>query len=164
MDVAFPERLRLKSKKSLLKRSLLKRLRSESCQPLRSRRGRQVQKSFTAFYRDESGSVEAGLSFIPLTILFLVTTQLAFASQWGGARQASQQDLTNRIAITGSANGTTSREATDRVRYEPLVGGGYLVISERVEPIPLIANFAGVVPGELMYRKQVVSMSEVFTQ
>lgn len=123
-----------------------------------------VRRNIAMLLKDERGSVEAGLTLIPLTILFLISMQLVFASQWGGARQADQQNLTNRIAITGSTAGSTSKAGTDRVRYEPLLGGGYLVISERIEPLPLVANFAGLVPGELMYRKRVVSISEVFTQ
>ncbi len=85
--------------------------------------------------RDESGSVEAGLTLIPLTMLFLISAQLVFASQWGNMQQLRQQSETNRAAISGSTS-LDSREVfqsnlgthTQYLRAIPLLGGGQLII------------------------------------
>ena len=123
---------------------------------------------------NERGSVEAGLTLIPLTILFLLSVQLVFASQWGNWQRATHQSSTDLIAISGKESSPLSQR--DRIRYEPLIGGGYLVITEREEPIPFIANFTSLnhqssfesKKGEsslsLSYRRVVTSLSEVFTK
>ena len=121
--------------------------------------------------RDESGSVEAGLTLIPLTILFLISAQLVFASQWGNMQQLRQQSETNRAAISGSTS-LDSREAfqsnlgthTQYLRAIPLLGGGQLIISERTEPIPLLANFNGLNGQRFTYRNRVGAVSERFTR
>jgi len=121
--------------------------------------------------RDESGSVEAGLTLIPLTILFLISAQLVFASQWGNMQQLRQQSETNRAAISGSTT-LDSREAfqsnlgthTQYLRAIPLLGGGQLIISERTEPIPLLANFNGLNGQRFTYRNRVGAVSERFTR
>ena len=121
--------------------------------------------------RDESGSVEAGLTLIPLTMLFLISAQLVFASQWGNMQQLRQQSETNRAAISGSTT-LDSREAfqsnlgthTQYLRAIPLLGGGQLIISERTEPIPLLANFTGLSGQRFTYRNRVGAVSERFTR
>lgn len=121
--------------------------------------------------RDESGSVEAGLTLIPLTILFLISAQLVFASQWGNMQQLRHQSETNRAAISGSTT-LDSREAfqsnlgthTQYLRAIPLLGGGQLIISERTEPIPLLANFNGLNGQRFTYRNRVGAVSERFTR
>ena len=121
--------------------------------------------------RDESGSVEAGLTLIPLTILFLISAQLVFASQWGNMQQLRQQSETNRAAISGSTT-LDSREAfqsnlgthAQYLRAIPLLGGGQLIISERIEPIPLLANFTGLNGQRFTYRNRVGAVSERFTR
>lgn len=121
--------------------------------------------------KDESGSVEAGLTLIPLTILFLISAQLVFASQWGNMQQLRQQSETNRAAISGSTT-LDSREAfqsnlgthTQYLRAIPLLGGGQLIISERTEPIPLLANFTGLSGQRFTYRNRVGAVSERFTR
>lgn len=121
--------------------------------------------------RDESGSVEAGLTLIPLTILFLISAQLVFASQWGNMQQLRQQSETNRAAISGSTS-LDSREVfqsnlgthTQYLRAIPLLGGGQLFISERTEPIPLLANFNGLNGQRFTYRNRVGAVSERFTR
>ena len=121
--------------------------------------------------RDESGSVEAGLTLIPLTMLFLISAQLVFASQWGNMQQLRQQSETNRAAISGSTT-LDSREAfqsnlgthTQYLRAIPLLGGGQLIISERIEPIPLLANFTGLNGQRFTYRNRVGAVSERFTR
>ena len=121
--------------------------------------------------RDESGSVEAGLTLIPLTILFLISAQLVFASQWGNMQQLRQQSETNRAAISGSTT-LDSREVfqsnlgthTQYLRAIPLLGGGQLIISERTEPIPLLANFNGLNGQRFTYRNRVGAVSERFTR
>jgi hypothetical protein len=121
--------------------------------------------------KDESGSVEAGLTLIPLTILFLISAQLVFASQWGNMQQLRQQSETNRAAISGSTT-LDSREAfqsnlgthTQYLRAIPLLGGGQLIISERIEPIPLLANFTGLNGQRFTYRNRVGAVSERFTR
>ena len=89
---------------------------------------------------DERGTIESGLTLIPLTILFLLTSQLIFLAQWGNWQRATHQSSTDSISISG-AEGSAAL-AGDQVRYEPLIGGGYLVVSKRTVPIPLIANFS----------------------
>lgn len=126
---------------------------------------------FTSAIKEDRGSVEAGLTLIPLTILFLASAQLVFAAQWGGAQQMRQQSDTNRVAITGSV-GLFGREptlsrgnsGTASVQYLPLLGGGHLVISERSQPVPLIANFSGLNGQQFFFRKRVAAVSEVFTR
>jgi hypothetical protein len=121
--------------------------------------------------KDESGSVEAGLTLIPLTILFLISAQLVFVSQWGNMQQLRQQSETNRAAISGSTT-LDSREAfqsnlgthTQYLRAIPLLGGGQLIISERTEPIPLLANFNGLNGQRFTYRNRVGAVSERFTR
>jgi hypothetical protein len=121
--------------------------------------------------RDESGSVEAGLTLIPLTMLFLISAQLVFASQWGNMQQLRQQSETNRAAISGSTS-LDSREVfqsnlgthTQYLRAIPLLGGGQLIISERTEPIPLLANFNGLNGQRFTYRNRVGAVSERFTR
>jgi hypothetical protein len=121
--------------------------------------------------KDESGSVEAGLTLIPLTILFLISAQLVFASQWGNMQQLRQQSETNRAAISGSTT-LDSRKAfqsnlgthTQYLRAIPLLGGGQLIISERTEPIPLLANFTGLNGQRFTYRNRVGAVSERFTR
>ena len=121
--------------------------------------------------KDESGSVEAGLTLIPLTILFLISAQLVFASQWGNMQQLRQQSETNRAAISGSTS-LDSREVfqsnlgthTQYLRAIPLLGGGQLIISERTEPIPLLANFNGLNGQRFTYRNRVGAVSERFTR
>ena len=121
--------------------------------------------------RDESGSVEAGLTLIPLTILFLISAQLVFASQWGNMQQLRQQSETNRAAISGSTS-LDSREVfqsnlgthTQYLRAIPLLGGGQLIISEWTEPIPLLANFNGLNGQRFTYRNRVGAVSERFTR
>ncbi len=124
--------------------------------------------------RDERGSVEAGLTLIPLTILFLLSVQLVFASQWGNWQRVTHQSATDLIAISGNEGKTLNQR--DRIRHEPLIGGGYLVIAEREEPIPLLANFAALKPSSatksdkdtsqstFIYKRVVTALSEVFTQ
>jgi hypothetical protein len=121
--------------------------------------------------KDESGSVEAGLTLIPLTILFLISAQLVFASQWGNMQQLRQQSETNRAAIAGSTS-LDSREVfqsnlgthTQYLRAIPLLGGGQLIISERTEPIPLLANFTGLNGQRFTYRNRIGAVSERFTR
>lgn len=110
--------------------------------------------------RQEEGSVEAGLTLIPLTILFLISAQLVFASHWGNAQLVDQQSRTNRVAITGESN----IGAGANIKYEPLLGGGHLVVSERSRRIPWLANLPGVNSQEFLFRKRTVSLSEVFTR
>ena len=124
-----------------------------------------------SFLKDERGSVESGLTLIPLTILFLVSAQLVFASQWGNAQHVEQQSVTNQVAITGQAKAdapnnsrSTGSPTSQNFRYEPLLGGGYLIVSQRSGAIPLLANFEGIDPGRFSYRREVSAVSEVFTQ
>lgn len=124
--------------------------------------------------RDERGSVEAGLTLIPLTILFLLALQIVFASQWGNWQRVTHQSSTDVIAIRGKEVGPLHQG--DLITHEPLIGGGYLVVSERQEPIPLIANFDLLDPGSgtgiggggtdsvFSYRRVVTALSEVFTK
>jgi hypothetical protein len=117
-----------------------------------------------AVIKDERGSVEAGLTLIPLTILFL-------ASQWANSEQVRQQSETNQVAISGSLGQGMSEAlqkhdgaTTENLRYLPLLGGGHLVISERSRSIPLIAHFTGLNGQRYLWRKRVTSVSEVFTR
>lgn len=121
-------------------------------------------KALKRLFEEEDGSVEAGLTLIPLTILFLISAQLVFASHWGNAQQVDQQSQTNRIAISGKARDAASMIDDEMIRFEPLLGGGYLVISERDKPIPLLANFNGISGRKFSYQKQVPAVSEVFTE
>lgn len=123
--------------------------------------------------RDDRGSVEAGLTLIPLTILFLVTAQVVFASQWGNATHMRQQSDANRIAISGSIklnigsdlqNQASPHLHLQNVNYVKLLGGGQLVISEQNQPVPLLANFPGLKSERFFFRKQVPAVSEVFTK
>jgi hypothetical protein len=97
---------------------------------------------------------------IPLTILFLVSAQLVFASHWGNEQLVDQQSRTNRVAISGESNIGVGWN----IKYEPLLGGGHLVISERSRPIPWLANLPGALSQEFQFRKRTVSLSEVFTR
>lgn len=124
-----------------------------------------------AVIKDERGSVEAGLTLIPLTILFLASAQLVFASQWANSEQVRQQSETNQVAISGSLGQGMSEAlqkqdgaTTENLRYLPLLGGGHLVISERSRSIPLIAHFTGLNGQRYLWRKRVTSVSEVFTR
>lgn len=90
--------------------------------------------------KEERGTVESGLTLIPLTILFLLTSQLIFVAQWGNWQRATHQSSADSIAISGAKSAATS--LGDEVRYEPLIGGGYLVVSKRSTTIPLIAGFS----------------------
>lgn len=131
--------------------------------------------------KDERGTLESGLTLIPLTILFMLTSQLIFLAQWGNWQRATHQSSTDSIAIRGTDGADPS--SNDAVRYEPLVGGGYLVVSKRTTPIPLIANFTllqsearsdGNSSGSKLdttgpssysnYSDVVTSLSEVFTR
>ena len=90
--------------------------------------------------KDERGTVESGLTLIPLTILFLLTSQLIFLAQWGNWQRSTHQSSADSIAISGAESFAT--RSGDEVRYEPLIGGGYLVLSKRTTTIPLIAGFS----------------------
>ena len=114
--------------------------------------------------KKEDGAVEAGLTLIPLTILFLISAQLVFASHWGNAQHVDQQSRTNRVAISGTFADETNKRSGESFRYEPLLGGGYLVVSQQGRPIPFLANFPGLSTGDFIYQKRVTAVSEVFTQ
>ena len=121
--------------------------------------------------RDDRGSVESGLTLIPLTILFLVSAQLVFASQWGNAQHVEQQSVANKVAITGHTQDAAARfprsssgPTSEHFSYVPLLGGGYMVVSERTAAIPLLANFEGLDSGRFSFRRHVSAVSEVFTQ
>ncbi len=131
-------------------------------------------KSLLTELRDERGSVEAGLTLIPLTFLFLLAVQLVFTSQWGNWQRVTHQSSTDVIAIRG-IEGPSMGEG-DLVRHEPMIGGGYLVISERQEQVPFIANFSHLDPSAgnevdkngafstFSYNRVVTALSEVFTK
>lgn len=121
--------------------------------------------------RDERGTVEAGMTLIPLTILFLIAAQLTFASQWGNMQQLQQQSDTNRVAISGSplwerpeVFQSTLGTHLQHFRAVRLLGGGQLIISERTQPIPLLASFSGINHQGFTYRHRVGAVSERFTQ
>lgn len=124
----------------------------------------QYFKPLTRLATEEDGTVEAGLTLIPLTILFLISAQLVFASHWGNAQHVDQQSHTNKVAISGASGNEGSEGSGETFRYEPLLGGGYLVVSQRSEPIPFLANFPGLSSGNFIYQKRVTAVSEVFTQ
>jgi hypothetical protein len=146
--------------------------------------------------KQDEGSFEAGLTLIPLTILFLVSAQLVFTSQWGNAQLVDQQSRTNKIAILGesdvrtpitqggrpheisadgsyisssagssaSSSASSSSNSFGRLSYEPLIGGGHLVIYEQNKPIPFLANLGEGFSNRFMYQKRSISLSEVFTE
>lgn len=118
--------------------------------------------------REEEGSVEAGLTLIPLTLFFLISAQLLFASQWGSAQLVDQQSRANKVTIIGDADSQNVRDhersSNEKISYQPLIGGGHLVISERSRSVPFLANLAGAFSNQFLYRKRTVSLSEVFTQ
>jgi len=134
-----------------------------SCRPLKQMKSELMKEVL----KDERGTVEAGLTLIPLTILFLISAQLVFASQWGNMQQLQQQSETNRAAISGSSSWERpevfqSPQGTHAqyLRALPLLGGGQLIISERTQPIPLLANFTGINGQGFTYRNRVGAVSE----
>jgi hypothetical protein len=116
------------------------------------------------FVSDERGSVESHLTIIPLTILFLLTLQLAALASWQVGRVTSIEGQSNTTAITGEKPLNSS--AT--VRHVPLVGGGHVAVLNESREIPLLANFARLIPGlsleGVVFRQRIVSLSEVYSQ
>jgi hypothetical protein len=119
---------------------------------------------------DDRGSVESGLVLIPLVVIFLVTAQLVVAGNWINAQVTQHHTLINREAILGKnkTDGSGARsDSSDRITYQPLIGGGYIVISERKQELPLISNFASVIPGfssgVITLTHKSTSLSEVFS-
>lgn len=116
--------------------------------------------------RQDRGAVESALVLIPLTVLFLLVAQLIYSISWSNYQTVDQQSLLEREAISGNVRLNDQGKERDQIRYEPLIGGGYLVISERRRSIPLIANFASVLPGfesgSIYFRHLSKSLSEVY--
>ena len=114
----------------------------------------------------DRGAVESALVLIPLTVLFLLVAQLIYSISWSNYQTVDQQSLLEREAISGNVRLNDQGKERDQIRYEPLIGGGYLVISERRRSIPLIANFASVLPGfesgSIYFRHLSKSLSEVY--
>ena len=116
------------------------------------------------FVSDESGSFESHLTIIPLTILFLLTLQLTALASWQVGRVTSIEGQSNTTAITGEKPLNSS--AT--VQHVPLVGGGHVAVLNETREIPLLANFARLIPGlsleGVVFRQRTVSLSEVYSQ
>ncbi|MFZ9775048.1 MAG: hypothetical protein ACO3CW_06080 [Candidatus Nanopelagicaceae bacterium] len=116
------------------------------------------------FVSDESGSFESHLTIIPLTILFLLTLQLTALASWQVGRVTSIEGQSNTTAITGERPLNSS--AT--VQHVPLVGGGHVAVLNETREIPLLANFARLIPGlsleGVVFRQRTVSLSEVYSQ
>jgi len=114
----------------------------------------------------EQGAVESALVLIPLTILFLLVAQLIYSISWSNYQSVDQQSFLEREAISGNQNLRDQSKESDLIRYEPLIGGGYLIISERRRSVPLIANFVSVLPGfesgSIYFRHISKSLSEVY--
>lgn len=112
---------------------------------------------------DERGSVESHLTIIPLTILFLLTLQLTALASWQVGRVSSIDGVTNMAAISGKESSLSS-SAT--LRHFPLVGGGRIAVVDEEREIPLLANFARVIPGlslqGVKFRHRTVSLSEYY--
>jgi hypothetical protein len=116
--------------------------------------------------RQDQGNVESALVLIPLTVLFLLIAQLIYSVSWSNYQSVDQQSFLEREAISGNQNLRDQGKEGDQIRYEPLIGGGYLVISERRRSVPLIANFVSVLPGfesgSIYFRHISKSVSEVY--
>ena len=114
----------------------------------------------------EQGAVESALVLIPLTILFLLVAQLIYSISWSNYQSVDQQSFLEREAISGNQNLRDQSKESDLIRYEPLIGGGYLIISERRRSVPLIANFVSGLPGfesgSIYFRHISKSLSEVY--
>jgi hypothetical protein len=118
-----------------------------------------MSKSLRIFL-DERGSVESHLVLIPLTILFLLTLQLSALGSWWTGSLGQLQGSANTHAISA-----LSQDFGDsQIREELLRGGGRLTVIEFQRRIPLLANFARLLPGvspeKLILRERVFSFSE----
>lgn len=114
---------------------------------------------------DERGSVESHLMIIPLTILFLLTLQLTALSSWQLGKVSDIESGSNKAAIVGRE---TSNGSASTLWHSSLAGGGRLTVIEDSREIPLLANFARLIPGlslsGVFFRHRSVSLSEIYTQ
>jgi len=90
------------------------------------------------FVRDEEGSVEAGLMFIPTTALFLLLLQLVVAGSMQTVGTMNIQSWLNKSALYG-----LDGDVTEQIERSSLPGGGELLTLKKRTLVPRISAFTG---------------------
>lgn len=91
----------------------------------------------------ESASVEAGLVFIPTTILFLLVLQLIVAGSWQAISNAQLDSYVTRAALSGDESTAANSGREIRMSNERLPFGGEIIVAEATTKIPIISTFIG---------------------
>lgn len=114
--------------------------------------------------RDERGSVEAGLTLIPLTTLFLLLIQLVVAGQWQTSESFFLHDLVIRSQVLEggipdiASDGGRSEKRKLIVEDEYVDGVGVLKKYELRSSIPLLGPFFDWSGGEVFIRNFVMGL------
>ena len=100
---------------------------------------------YLEFIDDESGNVESALVIIPLLLLFLSILQIAASSMARSTANNLVQGDVSRTALLNSQNGESTWQGTKILDGSavnkfslPLSGGGSLIVSERLNSLPIL--------------------------
>ena len=103
---------------------------------------------FLTFLKDESGNVESALVIIPLLLLFLSILQIAASVMARSTSNNIVQGDVSRTALFGGVNSpldpnvasNTPISSTNSTENSvlPLSGGGSLIISKRLNSLPIL--------------------------
>lgn len=88
--------------------------------------------------RDEEGSVEAGLMFIPTTAFFLLVLQLVIAGSMQTIETMNIQSWLNKSALYG-----LDGEISEQIERSTLPGGGELLTLKHRTSVTNISSFTG---------------------
>jgi hypothetical protein len=88
--------------------------------------------------RDEEGSVEAGLMFIPTTAFFLLVLQLVVAGSMQTIETMNIQSWLNKSSFYG-----LDGEISEQIERSTLPGGGDLLTFKQRTSVPKISPFTG---------------------
>jgi hypothetical protein len=86
--------------------------------------------------RDEEGSVEAGLLFIPTTAFFLLLLQLVVAGSMQTIETMNIQSWLNKSALYG-----LDGDVTEKIERSSLPGGGEVLTLKQRTSVPRISSF-----------------------
>ena len=91
----------------------------------------------------ENASIEAGLVFIPTTILFLLVLQIIVSGSWQTISNSQLDSFVTQISMNGEGSiaGNSRREI--RIHDEALPFGGEIVVAEASTKVPVISTLIG---------------------